>query len=137
MTTPPVEEIILECAEEEDNMSYPYPKFQNKQDVEAHIRAFLQTREAKHIFQRLTESEAKPSKIAEFELRWKNQRRDGTHKANHISQRPTEFEAKQSKIAEFELSLEGPTARWHTQHSPGSFTTFNDLRDTLLPLFHR
>ena len=58
--TPSVQEIIptLEHAEEEDTILYPYPKYQDELDAEAHVRAFLQTWEANHVSLRLTEAEA-------------------------------------------------------------------------------
>ena len=47
--TPPVEEEIpiqtplamVQLAGEEDNMLYPYPKYNDKMDTEAHVRAFF------------------------------------------------------------------------------------------------
>ena len=74
---------------EEDTMPYPYPKYRDDTDAEAHVYAFLQTWEA-----------------------------------NHVSQRLTEPEAEWSKVAEFGMTLEGPAARWHAKHLPGSFATF-------------
>ena len=50
----------------DDTMPYPYPKYRDEADAEAHVYAFLQTWEANHISQRLTEPEAERSKIAEF-----------------------------------------------------------------------
>ena len=68
--------------------SCPYSKYRDEPDAEAHMYAFLQTWEA-----------------------------------NHVSQRLTEAEVERSKVAEFSMTLEGPAARWHAQHLPGSFAT--------------
>ena len=51
---------------EDDTMSYPYPKYRDDPDAKAHVYAFLQTWEANHVSQRLTEPEAERSKVAEF-----------------------------------------------------------------------
>ena len=77
--TPPAEEskdrIPTPTAEKErrkqeihldDTMPYPYPKYQDDPDAEAHVYAFLQTWEANHVSERLTELEAERSKVAEF-----------------------------------------------------------------------
>ena len=53
---------------EDYTMSYPYPKYRDDPDAEAHVYAFLQTWEANHVSQRLTELEAKRSKIAELDM---------------------------------------------------------------------
>ena len=53
------------------------------------------------------------------------------------SQRLTEPDAERSKIAEFGMTLEGPTARWHAKHLPGSFAMFEALKAKFLRLFHR
>ena len=34
-------------------MLYPYPKYNNNVDAEAHVRAFLKTWQANHVSQRL------------------------------------------------------------------------------------
>ena len=81
---------------------YLYPKYRDDPNVEAHDYAFLQTWEA-----------------------------------NHVSQRLTEPEAERSKIVEFSMTLEGPSARWHAKHLPGSFATFEALKTKFLRLFHR
>ena len=47
-------------------MPYPYPKYRDEPDAEAHVYAFLQTWEANYVSQRLTEPEPERSKIAEF-----------------------------------------------------------------------
>ena len=98
--------LIKERREQEspwdDTMPYPYPKYRDEPDAEAHVYAFLQTWEA-----------------------------------NHVSQRLTEPEAERSKVAEFGMTLEGPAARWHAKHLPGSFATFDALKDKFLRLFHR
>ena len=60
-----------------------------------------------------------------------------TWEANHVSQRLTEPEAERSKIVEFSMTLEGPSARWHAKHLPGSFATFEALKTKFLRLFHR
>ena len=82
---------------EEYTMSYPYSKYRDDPDAQVHVYAFLQTWEANHVPQRLTEPEAK----------W-------------------------SKIAEFGMTLEGPAARWHANHLPGSFATFEALKTKFL-----
>ena len=43
---------------EDDTMSYPYPKYRDDPDAEAHVYEFLQTWEANHVSHRLTEPEA-------------------------------------------------------------------------------
>ena len=78
-------------------MSYPYSKYRDDPDAEAHVYAFLQTWEA-----------------------------------NHVSQRLTEPEVGRSKITEFSMTLEGPTARCHAKHLPGSFATFEALKTKFL-----
>ena len=47
-------------------MSYPYSKYRDDLDAEAHMYAFLQTWEANHVSQRFTDTEAELSKITEF-----------------------------------------------------------------------
>ena len=42
---------------DEDTMSYPYPKYRDDPYAEAHVYAFLQTWEANHVSQRLTDTE--------------------------------------------------------------------------------
>ena len=53
---------------EEDTMSYPYPRYNDEADAEAHIRAYLTTWQANHASKRLRVTEANISKVAEFEL---------------------------------------------------------------------
>ena len=53
---------------EEDTMLYPYPKYNDESDAEAHVRAFLTTRQVNHVSQRLSEANADKSKIVEFGL---------------------------------------------------------------------
>ena len=53
---------------EEDTMPYPYPKYNDEADTEAHMRAFLTPWQANHVSQRLSEADAAKSKIAEFGL---------------------------------------------------------------------
>ena len=60
-----------------------------------------------------------------------------TWEANHVSQRLTEPEAERSKVTKFGMTLEGPAARWHAKHLPGSFATFDALKVKFLRLFHR
>ena len=60
-----------------------------------------------------------------------------TWEANHVSQQLNEAEVERSKIAEFGMTLEGPTARWHYKHLPGSIATFEDLKTRFLRFFHR
>ena len=74
--TPPAERVENRAQEldhtspvqpsEDYTMPYPYPKYRDDPDAEAHVYAFLQTWEANHVSQRLTEPEAERSKIAEF-----------------------------------------------------------------------
>ena len=52
----------------EDNMPYPYSKFREGADAEAHIRDFLTTWEINHGAQRLSAATEDKSKIAEFVL---------------------------------------------------------------------
>ena len=49
-------------------MLYPYPKYNDEPDVEAHVRAFLTTWQANHVSQWLVEPETEKSKIVEFGL---------------------------------------------------------------------
>ena len=49
-------------------MPYPYPKYHDEADTEAHIHAFLTTWQSNHVSQRLSEADADKSKIAEFGL---------------------------------------------------------------------
>ena len=53
---------------EEDKMSYPYPKYNDKADAEAHVRTFLMIGQANHVSQRWLEVDANKSKIADFGL---------------------------------------------------------------------
>ena len=68
--TPSVQEIIptLDRDEEEDTIPYPYPKYWDEPNADAHVHAFLHTWEANYISQQLTISKAGRSKIAEFGL---------------------------------------------------------------------
>ena len=52
----------------EDTMSYPYSKYRDGVDAEAHIRDFLTTWEIKHATQRLSKVAEDKSKIVEFVL---------------------------------------------------------------------
>ena len=49
-------------------MSYPYPKYNDDANVEAHVHVFFTTWKANHVSQRVLEVDADKSKIAEF--RW-------------------------------------------------------------------
>ena len=49
-------------------MPYPYPKYNDEPDAEAHVRGFLTTWQANHVSRRLEEPEAKKSNIEEFGL---------------------------------------------------------------------
>ena len=49
-------------------MSYPYSKYNDEADVEAHLRAFLTTWQANHVSQRLSEADTDKSEIAKFGL---------------------------------------------------------------------
>ena len=51
---------------EDYTMPYPYSKYRDDPDAEAHVYAVLQMWEANHVSQRLIEPEAKRSKIAEL-----------------------------------------------------------------------
>ena len=51
---------------QEDTMSYPYPKYHDEADAEAHMRAFLTMWQANHVSQRLSKVDADKSKIAKF-----------------------------------------------------------------------
>ena len=67
--TPPAEEERREQdIQSDDTMPYPYPKYRDETDAEAYVYAFLHTWEANHVSQRLTELEAKRSKVAEFSM---------------------------------------------------------------------
>ena len=52
----------------EDTMSYPYSKYRDGVDAEAHIRDFLTTGEINHAAHRLSTTAEDKSKIAEFVL---------------------------------------------------------------------
>ena len=52
----------------EDTMSYPYSKYRDDVDAEAHIRDFLTTWEINHAAQRLSTAAKDKSKIVEFVL---------------------------------------------------------------------
>ena len=52
----------------EDIMSYPYSKYNDEADVEAHVRVFLTTWHANDVFQRLSLVDADALKIADFGL---------------------------------------------------------------------
>ena len=49
-------------------MSYPYPRYNDEADAEAHVHAFLTTWQANHVSQRLAVLDANASKIVEFRL---------------------------------------------------------------------
>ena len=49
-------------------MSYPYPRYNDEADAEAHVCTFLRTWQTSHVSQRLAEQDANASKIAEFGL---------------------------------------------------------------------
>ena len=49
-------------------MSYPYPKYHDEADAEAHISAFLLTWQDNYVSQRLSEADVEKSKFAEFGL---------------------------------------------------------------------
>ena len=51
---------------QEDTILYPYPKYHDEADAEAHMRAFLTMWQANHVSQRLSKVDADKSKIAEF-----------------------------------------------------------------------
>ena len=53
---------------EEDTMPYPYPHYNDKVHIEAHIRAYLTTWQANHASERLAVTKANFSKITEFGL---------------------------------------------------------------------
>ena len=91
----------MEQTFDNDRMSYPYTKYRDDLDAEAHVYTFLHTCEANHVLQRLKEAKVE-----------------------------------RSKIAEFGMTLVGPTTRWHKKHLPGSFATFEALRNKFLWLFH-
>ena len=59
-----------------------------------------------------------------------------TWQANHVSQGLAEAIVDASKIAEFGLSLEGQAASWYSQHNPEEFSTFMQLSDKFIRLFH-
>ena len=52
----------------EDTMPYPYSKYRDDADAEAHIRDFLDTWEINHAAQQLSTSAKDKSKIVEFFL---------------------------------------------------------------------
>ena len=58
----------LEEVLEGDTMSYPYPKYNDEADEEAHMHAFLTTWQANHVSQKVSEADANKSQIAEFRL---------------------------------------------------------------------
>ena len=52
----------------EDIMSYLYAKYNDKTNMDVHIRAFLMKWQANHVLQRLSEADANKSKIEEIGL---------------------------------------------------------------------
>ena len=58
----------IQLVDEEDNMPYPYPKYNDEPDMEAHVQAFLITWPANHVSQELAQAAADASKIIEFGL---------------------------------------------------------------------
>ena len=86
-----------------DTMSYTYPKNNDEADAEAHLHAFMTTWQANHVSQRLSETDADKSKIAEFGLSLEGQ------SANWYSQHEAdEFET-------FKLLTTKFTQRFHRQ----------------------
>ena len=76
----------LEEVLEGDTMSYPYPKYNDEADEEAHMHAFLTTWQANHVSQRLSKADADKSKITKFGLSLDGQL------GNWYSQHEGEFE---------------------------------------------
>ena len=80
----------------DDTMPYPYPKYRDDPDVEAHVYAFLQTWEANHVSQRLTEPEAERSKVAEFGMTLEEP--SACWQAKNLSDSFSSFEALKEKF---------------------------------------
>ena len=53
---------------EYDTMSYPYPRYNDEANAEAHVHTFLTTWQAHHVSQRLASTDMNASRIAEFGL---------------------------------------------------------------------
>ena len=51
-----------------DTMLYPYPRYNEEADEEAHVRTFLTTWQANHMSQRLAMADVETSIITEFRL---------------------------------------------------------------------
>ena len=53
---------------EYEKMSYPYPRYNDEANAEAHVHTFLTTWQAHHVSQRLASTDMNASRIAEFGL---------------------------------------------------------------------
>ena len=80
----------------ENTMLYPYSKYQDDPNVEAHVYAFLQTWEANLVSQQPTDVESKRSKIAAFGMTLEGPA-TGWH-AKHLSGSFSTFEALKTKF---------------------------------------
>ena len=56
-----------------DTMSYPYSKYRDDLNAEAHVYAFLHTWEPNHVSQHLTDTKVECLKITKFGMNWKDQ----------------------------------------------------------------
>ena len=71
-----------------DTMHYPYPRYADGADAEAHVRAFLATWQANHVSQRLAAAYVETSKIAEFGCLLMRKQRIGTPSTHWGSSHP-------------------------------------------------
>ena len=101
-------------------MSYPYSRYRDDADVEAHIRDFLTTWEINHAAQRVSAAAEDKSKIDEFVLSLDGADVEAhirdfltTWEINHATQRLSAVPEDKSKIDEFVLSLDGADVEAH------------------------
>ena len=82
-------------------MPYPYPKYWDDPDAEAHVYTFLWTWEANNVSQRLTEPEAERSKVAEFGMTLEGSA--AQWHAKHLPDSVATFEALKAKFLRLPL----------------------------------
>ena len=102
---------------EDDTMLYPYQKYRNDPDAEAHVYAFLQTWEENHVSQRLTGPEAEWSKIAEFGMTLEGPA--ARLHAKHLPDSFSMFEAQKQSSSDFSID------KWSNGNSSANSTTLN------------
>ena len=93
MPTPPTKEVIpvqttsitTERADEEDTMPYPYSRYNDEPDAEAHVCTFLTTWQGNHVSQRLSEAKTKNQRLQNSDCCSMGNRRIGTHNMRRAS----------------------------------------------------